>query len=360
MQIKANNNENQVINVNSAAQARSKERAGHNSQSQNKKSIFAGDLGLHKDAVTLRKQHAQKKALKMISDVWAGDQKIDQNIADIRAKVDELRADIEANREIVNQGEEHKEMLRQQYGVEADSQEQKDLELLEKEADMWRLGNGPDGVQLTEEEEARLAELKDPITGAYKVTLTEYQERCLEIDSSQGIYERRITAAEQQIQAGYASVREIKLERLKHHEMVDGQKKADKVMEQASKDVIGMLIDEAKDHVDETYEEQREEAKENAEEKEEQEEKIEERREEQEELEQRIDAAKEERHEAEETRREQEKKAREDAQLMEDMAAAGMDVAGSSDAVQAEIKDMLHKMKLLEEDLKGAAVDEEV
>ncbi len=42
------------------------------------------------------------------------------------------------------------------------------------------------------------------------------------------------------------------------------------------------------------------------------------------------------------------------------MAAGGMDVAGSSAEVQTEIKNMLHKMKLLEEDLKGAAVDEEL
>ena len=45
---------------------------------------------------------------------------------------------------------------------------------------------------------------------------------------------------------------------------------------------------------------------------------------------------------------------------MEDMAEAGMDVAGSSAEVQAEVKDMLQKMKLLDEDLKGAAVDEEL
>lgn len=360
MQIKANSNDNQVINVNSAAQARKDERAGRNSQQQNRTSIFAGDLGFHQDAVSLRKGLAQKKALKLIGDAWAGDQKIDQNIADIRAKVKELQADIEANQEIVNQGEAQKEALRVQYGVEADSQEQKDLELLEKEADMWRLGNGPEGVQLTEEEQARLNELKDPVTCTYKVPLTEYQQRCLEIDSNQGIYEARILSAEQQIQAGYASIRGIKLERLKYHEMTDAQKEADEVMAQASKDVIGMLAEEAKDHVDETYEEQREEAREKAEEKEEQEEKIEDRREEQEELETRINEERTERHETEEARREQEKNAREDAELLQDMAAGGMDVAGSSAEVQTEIKNMLHKMKLLEEDLKGAAVDEEL
>ncbi len=37
-----------------------------------------------------------------------------------------------------------------------------------------------------------------------------------------------------------------------------------------------------------------------------------------------------------------------------------MDVAGAGAGVQAEIKEMLHKMKLLEVDIKGIEVDEEV
>ena len=71
--------------------------------------------------------------------------------------------------------------------------------------------------------------------------------------------------------------------------MVDGQKKADKVMAAASKEAIGLLMDEAKDHVDEELEETREEAKEKAEEKAEQEKKIDERKESQEEVEVRIE-----------------------------------------------------------------------
>lgn len=335
MQIRANGSDDQVMHISGATQTGDRDHLGHNSRQENRNSIYAGDLGLGKDTIILRKQQAQKKALKLIQDAWTGDRKVAQSITDIKTKADELQADIEANQEIINQGELQKEALREQYGVEADSQEQKDLELLEKEADMRRLGNGPDGVQLTEEEQNRLKELKDPITGEYKVPLTEYQQRCLEIDNSQSVFERRITAAQQQIEEGYASIRGIRIEQLKHHTMVDAQQNADEIMEQAGKDAIGMLVDEAKDHVDETYEEQREKAKEKAEEKEEQEEKI-------------------------EARREQEKKAGEDSELMENMAEAGMDVAGSSAEVQTEVKDMLRKMKLLDEDLKGAAVDEEL
>ena len=46
----------------------------------------------------------------------------------------------------------------------------------------------------------------------------------------------------------------IQLERLKHQEMVKAQKKADEVMEAANDEIFGMLVDEAKDHVDEDLE----------------------------------------------------------------------------------------------------------
>ncbi len=37
-----------------------------------------------------------------------------------------------------------------------------------------------------------------------------------------------------------------------------------------------------------------------------------------------------------------------------------MNVAGAGDAVNAEIKDMLNKLKLIEADIKGIKVDEEI
>ena len=47
MQIRANANENQVIQVNSAARARAQERAGRNGQDTQKRSaIFMGDLNI--------------------------------------------------------------------------------------------------------------------------------------------------------------------------------------------------------------------------------------------------------------------------------------------------------------------------
>ncbi len=368
MQVKNNTSDSQVINVNDPANVRAQEKAGRRSRKQqNRKSFFAGDLGIGQDRVTKRKQRAQKRALKIIGDAWNGDRKYDQSISEIQDKCDLLREDIAKNQDIVLEGEAKKEELRQQYGVAKDSQEQKDLELLQKKQELGIVASDSLsreerqkfadslGVEmLTEDEDARLAELKGQ-------PLTEYQQRCLNINASNRVYEQRIYDAEEEIKIRNAAVRDMRLERLKQiPPMLKAQQQADKVMEQASDDVIGMLTDEAKEHVDETYEEAREEAKEKAEEKAEQEEKIEDRREEAEKLQEQVDAAKQESHEAEEARREQEEKAREEAEFLDDMSDAGMNVGGNVSDAKVEIKQMLHKMKILEEDLKGALVDEEV
>lgn len=77
-------------------------------------------------------------------------------------------------------------------------------------------------------------------------------------------------------------------------------------------------------------------------------------------MEARIDEAREESHEAEEAQRAQEKNAREEAAFLKDMSEAGMNVAGAGDSVKAEIKDILQKLKLIEADIKGIEVDEEI
>ena len=389
MQIRANANENQVIQVNSAARARAQDRADRNGQNTQKRSaIFMGDLNIKKDPVTQRKLYAQQKALKMVSDAWDVDRNIDNSISEIRNKLSQLQEEYAENLDRIAEGDARKEMLRQQYNVAPDSQEQKDLELLEKKADYMR---HPDEVVLTEEERARLKEIsgrlpdtqeesallqrkadaeKYGITDTFTeeeealwrelegVPLTEYQKRCLEIDEYQKIYEKRNDVIEDQI-AGYnGSIRAMKLERLKFHEMTKAQNKAEKVMEAAGKEIVDMLIEESKDHVDEEMEEKKEEAEEKAEEKAEQEEKIENRKEDEAALEERIEETQIKKEEQEELRRESEERSREDAVLLDDILEAGKGPGSFSD-VQLDVKKMVHNMKLLEEDLKGSIVDEE-
>ena len=68
-----------------------------------------------------------------------------------------------------------------------------------------------------------------------------------------------------------AIIRGVKLERLKSAPMVKAQNEADAILDAASKEVIGMIMEEAKDTMDEKSKEEQEKA-----------EKLEERREEQE------------------------------------------------------------------------------
>lgn len=347
MQVKMGNADTQVINTNIQTQEKTAEKGQEKVAEQQRKSlIFAGDLPLHKDSITLRRQQAQKKAMEFVQNAWSADRKTDQSIEEYRVLAEEQRKELKLNKDKIAECDTRKENLREGYGVAKDSQEQKDLELLER---LHYPGNG----EFTEEEYERLKELKSE-------PLTEYQQRCLEIEGEKAVFNDRARKAESGIMAYDGAVRSIKQERLKFHKMTDAQNNAKKVMEQASEDIQEMIVGEAKDHVDETYEEQREEAKEKAEQKEEQEEKIELRKEQKELLEARIEESREGSNEAEAAQKKQEKDAREEAEFLSDMADAGLNVAGAGDAVKAEIKDMLNKMKLLEADIKGIKVDEEL
>lgn len=353
MLVRFGDREAQGVQIAAQTQEKAQENSGQKAseKQQRKNTIFAGDLPLHKDSITLRRQQAQKKAMKLVQDAWDTDRKTDQSIAEYEGLADEKKKEILLNRDKIYECRERKENLREGYGVEKDSQEQKDLELLERR---YYPNNGEFAdFDFTEEERKRLKELESE-------PLTEYQQRCLEIDGEEQIFKIREGKAESALVAYNGAIRSIKQERLKSHEMTDAQNNAKKVMEEAGKDIQGMLWEEAKDQVDETYEEQREEAKETAEEKEEQEEKIELRKEQKELMEARIEAAREDSNEAEAAQKRQERDAREEAELLGDMADAGLNVAGANDTVKAEIKDMLNKLKLIEADIKGIEVDEEI
>ncbi|MDE5867291.1 MAG: hypothetical protein K2H31_11955 [Lachnospiraceae bacterium] len=332
-------------------QARREARQGKNNNSQPKHNgtINMSELGSRTDTLLMRKQLAKKRAMKVVSDAWAGDKKIDSDIEDRRTHVEELRAEMRKNADSVADYKARKEALKEEYGIENDSQEQKDLELLERQM----YPNKDPYTPFTEEEGARLKELEGQ-------PLTEYQQRALELDAVIDNDQEKADKAENEMIAENAAIRSTRIERLKYHGMVDAQKEADEINAAASKEAIGMLIGEAKDHVDETLEEQQEAAKKKAEEKEEQEEKLEEQREEKEEFQEQLELKREENRDAEEARTEQRKNAREQEDLLEAAEANYTGAESLPSQIKAEIKDMLQKMKLLDEDLKGAKVDDTI
>ena len=228
--------------------------------------------------------------------------------------------------------------------MDADSQEQQDLLLLEKEQDYK---NGVLDEGLTDEEYDRLAEIhKKPLTG--------YQKQAMELNNYAAGHKREIRRADYGMTAEKQNVSRIKLERLKTHAMVDAQGAADDIMDAANDEIIGMLVQEVKDQQDEKMDEAKEKADEAMKEKEKREEKLDEMK-----LERAIERAMiEETDEAvEEAERIKRQNDSPDIQ-MTDM----VDLADSADlkkSVDQNLGDIKSSMKVLEADLKGIKVDEE-
>ena len=165
--------------------------------------------------------------------------------------------------------------------------------------------------------------------GKCRLIITPFSKlEMLELETS---YVTTAYEAKQEIMVENRIISATELERLKNHPMIDAQKQADAVMEEASKEIMGMLIDEAKDHIDEEAEREKEETL--AE------------KEKEEELQERIDAVKDK---------------KENEELTEDIldgVAEAASTAADVNTAQQEVKDMMNIMKLIEDDIKGAVVD---
>ena len=296
----------------------SKEQEGANGQ----KNIFAGGLNGSLDPIARKQQEAKKQVMKIIGDARESDRKIEDGIAESRNNIKEQKKTIDKANDELKLIEEARQELKEHYGIEEDSQEEQDLKLLEKQ----RKSLKPDsGIHLTEEEKERIAQIKEE-------GLTEYQRRSMALLNSGSPYEKEISEAQKQIKAETGTISVLKEATLKSKTMIKAQKAADDVMDAAREDIIGMLADESKDHIDEEMEEKKEAAEEKAEKEQEEEEKIETRKEENEEQE----------------------------AFAEQIAASTelvVEAEKSMEDVQREIKKIMDDMKLLEEDLKGAAVD---
>lgn len=299
-------------------------KADHSSGNQNSKTFYAGNLLTEfplRDRIQQRRAQAQERAMKIVDDAWGGDRKIDDELARSRDHVRELQAEKREAQDNIKWLTEQQESLAETYGVAEDSQEKKDLDLLAKQAAARKGGSG---IEFSPEEKERLEEL-------WMGERTEYQKRWLELNGQIGTYRDIIEADQRKMIKENMVIRGIREEKRKIHKMVDAQGQAEEVLEASQKEIIGMVTDEARDHIDEEQEKREEEAEAIKEKKEEQEEILEERREKEKELE----------------------------ELMEDMPIKEfMDVEDIQAQVQKEIQDVVNKMNLVVEDIKGAKVDQ--
>ena len=229
-----------------------------------KNAVFGGATKLGEDPVAKRREEARRQAWKVVENAWKNDRSVDDTIQSHRDSYAELENRKKGALAAIDETNQQKEALREQCGVDADSQEQQDLLLLEKEQDYK---NGVLDEGLTDEEYDRLAEIhKKPLTG--------YQKQALELNNYAAGHKREIRRADYGMTAEKQNVSRIKLERLKTHAMVDAQGAADDIMDAANDEIIGMLVQEVKDQQDEKMDEAKEKADEAMKEKEKREENI--------------------------------------------------------------------------------------
>ncbi len=281
-------------------------------------SIYAGNINnMTNDRIEQKRAMARKQASKAIMDQFAADNEVTDRIKELRTRNTEIKEETSAlldQRKVFTQ---EQEALKEKYGINPDSEEQKQLDSIRRVRKATKSG---DWSGVSEEDIKTVA-------GMDKTRLTEYQTRSLGYDEVIGLYDSEIEELNLERQMNDSCIRGMKQGLLKtsYKGISKAYKAADKIMDAASKDIIGMAWEDAKKHVEEEFEKLVEAAKEKAEEKKEQEEKLEATKEKKEEQEELTDAI--------------------------------QDSAKDQEKLQKEIDKIVKESELLEEDLKGIVVD---
>ena len=253
----------------------------------------------------------------------------------IKNELDSAAADMENARALKEEYEaklkdidNQKQTLQVEYGIDPDSQEQKDLELLEK---YQNNKNGSSFDSFSKEEIERLKELQ-------KIPLTEYQKKQLELNASKGALDIEIQRGEKALVGMTAAITDATIEQLKSQDMLKAGDAAEAIMDAAGKEIVGMLIEEGKEQIDENQQEEKEKA-----------EKLKEKWEEQEEM---IEEAKE---KSEEQREILERET--DAEKIELDSSIQKQSTNHMTKAQKHIQQLITDHKLMNEDIKGIEID---
>lgn len=301
-------------------------------EKENRKSIYLGDLTQNRPQEQISEKYAlaQKRAIKKILNQLEDDVKVDDEMALETKNVEQYQQEIMKYREGLDAVQARRESLKETHNVDPDSQEQKDLELMQKAEKSGRDPFNPE-YALTDEEKERLNSLTEK---------TMYQEDMLLCDLEEQQYRERIELAQKKIEESKATVYATEKALLKVHPMVDAMQDADKIMEAANKERIGSLYQEGVDQIEEKNAEAQTEMAENKEKA----------------LEEKIEREK---MEAEEKEREEAEQEMENSILSVTMQAMSYGQK-TGEAVQAEIKNLIQDQVLLDVDLKGLRVNEQV
>lgn len=248
--------------------------------------VFSGKLQFPQDKIAERRRQAQEKAINIVKTAFAGELGIDDEIAGMEESIEKEKEEMLSNKAELNW-------------------------VLERKAELETRND------LSEEE---------------------YRQELEELNKAESHFSGLLADGKKYEDRAIQAVNDIKLERLKSNPMGEAEKQAEKVTAEAGKEIVGMLYDEAREHLDNEREKLEEDAEKKAEKEEE--------------LEERIEAM----------RAEKEEKEKDAPELDDRQTVSGQIVklAETNQTVQKELQQVVEQLKLDLEDLKGAAVDREI
>ena len=320
------------------------------SQKENEKktTVFMGNLNIGKDPIKEKIESARKQAFKIVSDAYGADRDFDKQVGKIKDLAKEMKAEKAAAQEDKKAAEETIEGIKNEYSVGEDSKEQQDLEWLMN----YRKGSLDERFcdpEQMKKDQARAAEIE--------ANLTDYQSRMLEANKQLDTAQKRIDDADAGLVATRQSLTDAAQEKNKNHAMVDAQNEAEAIMDAAEKSVVGMVMNDAKDKIDEKAREEQEKAEEKKEEEEKQE-KIEAERAEKKAIQEALaEGTKDAVQEAEKESRRREGA---DLDLTDVIGKDPTQRLENGGNVNAALDELKNKMALIDADLKGIKIDETV
>lgn len=291
--------------------------------------IYGGDLTLGKDdLIEQKRKNARNQAMDLIQSAWEKDNKRDKQIRDWKNLRDTKIQENLESQEYLNDIADKKEMLREEYGIDENSSEQKDTKLLEKFQDYQ---NGVCETPFTKDEVERLKELQN-------TPRTEYQNKVLALNAASIELRKLMDMNEREARALGGSISDARIDELKSQDMLKAKDSAEQLLDASNKEILGLLVNEGKEQIDDKIQESEEKAKETEKEKEEQDKRLE---------------------ESKEKRKEQEKLLKGQAEVEKLENHVTQNTQSNSNVAQAQrsIQKILKENDMLEEDLKGIKID---
>lgn len=294
-----------------------------------------------------RQGFARKNAFKVVADAFDGEKKLDAQMQSIKDQIKSLAEELnelkEQRKSKIESGELKDLMI--EYGVEPYSREYKELE----------------------EYSGKVRDPQQDIPAEEYDKLTEFQKKALHFFTSDQEETMEMKAIENKMAALVSGYADIKRERLKSHAMIDAQKEAENIMDASNKETIALLTNDAVENIDEEQKEREEEAKEAAEEKKEEKKKEAAKLEKEAQWEELIDDIKDSaelsRAASAETKRAIARRERSEAEdsdpgnYQKVVITEEKSLEEMQEDVNAEITNILNKLRLLSDDVKGTSVD---